>query len=77
VRIAIQGEPGSFSHEAAMKLVTDATIVPCSLSADVFAALEEEAVKAAVIPIENSLATRGSVLQAYSLCNAILFSAWN
>jgi prephenate dehydratase len=43
----------------------------------VFAALEEEAVKAAVIPIENSLATRGSVLQAYSLCNAILFSAWN
>ncbi len=28
MRIAIQGEPGSFSHEAAIKLVTDALIVP-------------------------------------------------
>jgi prephenate dehydratase len=37
MKIAIQGEPGSFSHEAAMKLVPDGEIVPCSLSADVFA----------------------------------------
>jgi prephenate dehydratase len=65
MRIAIQGEPGSFSHEAAMKLVTDATIVPCSLSADVFTALDEEAVEAAVIPIENSLA--GSVSEHFDL----------
>ena len=28
MKIAIQGELGSFSHEAALKLVPDATIVP-------------------------------------------------
>ena len=65
MKIAIQGEPGSFSHEAAMKLVADAVIVPCSLSADVFAALLEGTVEAAVIPIENSLA--GSVLEHFDL----------
>ena len=65
MRIAIQGEPGSFSHEAALGLVADAVIVPCSLSADVFKALSEESVDAAVIPIENSLA--GSVLEHFDL----------
>ena len=65
MKIAIQGEPGSFSHEAATKLVVDAVVVPCSLSADVFAALVEGAVEAAVIPIENSLA--GSVLEHFDL----------
>jgi prephenate dehydratase len=65
MRIAIQGEPGSFSHEAAMKLVSYAVIVPCTLSADVFAALSAEAVDAAVIPIENSLA--GSVSEHFDL----------
>ena len=39
MKVAIQGEPGSFSHEAAMKLDPDRSIVPYSLSADVFAAL--------------------------------------
>jgi prephenate dehydratase len=65
MKIAIQGEQGSFSHEAAIELVADATIVPCSLSADVFAALSEGEVDAAVIPIENSLA--GSVLEHFDL----------
>jgi prephenate dehydratase len=65
MKIAIQGEPGSFSHEAAMKLATDAVIVPCTLSADVFAALDDETVDAAVIPIENSLA--GSVSEHFDL----------
>jgi prephenate dehydratase len=65
MKIAIQGEPGSFSHEAALKLVADAEIVPCSLSADVFDALSNGAVDAAVIPIENSLA--GSVLEHFDL----------
>ena len=41
MRVAIQGEPGSFSHEAAIKLDADAVIVPFSLSADVFAALTD------------------------------------
>lgn len=65
MKIAIQGEPGSFSHEAALKLVPDAEILPCALSADVFAALDSGAADAAVIPIENSLA--GSVLEHFDL----------
>jgi prephenate dehydratase len=65
MKIAIQGEPGSFSHEAALKLVPGGTIVPCTLSAEVFAALAEGRVEAAVIPIENSLA--GSVSEHFDL----------
>jgi prephenate dehydratase len=65
MRIAIQGEPGSFSHEAALKLVTNAAIVPFALSADVFAAVSKGDVDAAVIPIENSLA--GSVSDHFDL----------
>jgi prephenate dehydratase len=65
MKIAIQGEPGSFSHEAAMNLVNDASIVPFSLSADAFAALVNGTVEAAVIPIENSLA--GSVSEHFDL----------
>jgi prephenate dehydratase len=65
MKIAIQGEFGSFSHEAAIKLLPEAEIVPVALSADVFAALANGSVEAAVIPIENSLA--GSVLEHYDL----------
>lgn len=65
MNIAIQGEPGSFSHEAALKLVPNAQIVPCALSAEVFAALVGGKVDVAVIPIENSLA--GSVLEHFDL----------
>ncbi len=65
MKIAIQGEPGSFSHEAAMKLVPDGEIVPCSLSAEVFAVLDNGAAEAVVIPIENSLA--GSVAEHFDL----------
>ncbi len=65
MRIAIQGEPGAFSHEATLALIPDATIEPCPVSADVFKALTERSVDAAVIPIENSLA--GSVLEHFDL----------
>lgn len=65
MKIAIQGEPGSFSHEAALKLVPDATIVPCTLSADVFLKINDGRADAAVIPIENSLA--GSVSEHFDL----------
>jgi prephenate dehydratase len=65
LRIAIQGEPGSFSHEAALKARPEATILSCTLSGEVFAAVDEGAADAAVIPIENSLA--GSVLEHYDL----------
>ena len=65
MRIAIQGEPGSFSHDAATRMVADAMIVPCTISAEVFAALSKGTVDAAVIPIENSLA--GSVSEHFDL----------
>jgi prephenate dehydratase len=65
MKIAIQGEPGSFSHDAATRMAPDATIVPCSISAEVFAALTKGTVDAAVIPIENSLA--GSVAEHFDL----------
>jgi prephenate dehydratase len=65
VRIAIQGEPGSFSHEAALKADPEATLLPCALSAEVFAAVTNGTADAAVIPIENSLA--GSVVEHYDL----------
>jgi prephenate dehydratase len=69
IKIAIQGEPGSFSHEAATKFATiareTARIVPFSLSAEVFGALARNEVDAAVIPIENSLA--GSVSEHFDL----------
>ncbi len=65
MRIAIQGELGSFSHEAALKIEPQATIVPCALSAEVFKRVENAEVSAAVIPIENSLA--GSVVEHFDL----------
>lgn len=65
MRIAIQGEPGAFSHEATLAIMPDAAIEPCSVSADVFRVLTDGSVDAAVIPIENSLA--GSVLEHFDL----------
>jgi prephenate dehydratase len=56
MKVAIQGELGSFSHEAAGKMLPRATVVPCSRSAEVFDRVEKGSVEAAVIPIENTLA---------------------
>jgi prephenate dehydratase len=65
MRIAIQGEPGSFSHEAALRVAPEATIFPCAISLEVFAAVDQGRVDGAVIPIENSLA--GPVAEHYDL----------
>jgi prephenate dehydratase len=54
--VAIQGERGSFSHEAAERMVPRCTVMPCARSAEVFDQVERGAVAAAVIPIENTLA---------------------
>ena len=56
MKVAIQGERGSFSHEAAEKMVPRCTVVPCARSGEVFDRVERGAVHAAVIPIENTLA---------------------
>jgi prephenate dehydratase len=55
-KVAIQGELGSFSHEAAEKILPGCTVVPCARSVEVFERLESGSVGAAVIPIENTLA---------------------
>jgi prephenate dehydratase len=64
-RIAIQGEAGSFSEEAAHRLLPGCRVVPCARSAEVFDRVERGSVTAAVIPIENSLA--GSVSEHFDL----------
>ena len=65
MKIAIQGEAGSFSHEAALRMVPNCRIVPCARSAEVFDRVEQGTVNAAVIPIENTLA--GSVAEHLDL----------
>jgi prephenate dehydratase len=56
MKVAIQGELGSFSHEAAERMLPRCTVVPCARSAEVFDRVQRGSVAAAVIPIENSLA---------------------
>ncbi len=56
MKVAIQGERGSFSHEAAEKMLPRCAVVPCARSAEVFDRVEAGSVQAAVIPIENTLA---------------------
>ena len=65
MKVAIQGELGSFSHEAARQMLPRAKVVPCALSDEVFDRVAKGGVDAAVIPIENSLA--GSVAVHFDL----------
>ena len=65
MKIAIQGELGSFSHEAAEAMVRGAKVVPCARSLEVFERVTRGTVAGAVIPIENSLA--GSVAEHFDL----------
>ncbi|HKT70854.1 MAG TPA: prephenate dehydratase [Terriglobales bacterium] len=65
MKVAIQGERGCFSHEAALHLVPKCQVVSCARSREVFDRLQRGNVAAAVIPIENSLA--GSVLEHFDL----------
>jgi len=82
MKVAIQGELGSFSHEAAERMLARCTVVPCARSAEVFDSVERESVGAAVIPIENTLAgtvaehadlmlTRGVFIQAEFLLRIV------
>ena len=56
MKVAIQGERGAFSHQAALKLLPKATVLACSRSIEVFDALDSGRAGAAVIPVENTLA---------------------
>lgn len=65
MKVAIQGELGSFSHEAVLTFLGKQKPVPCALSAQVFDLLQQKLADAALIPLENSLA--GSVAEHYDL----------
>src|SRR6202045_458079 len=65
MKIAIQGELGSFSHQAAEAMLPRAKVVPCARSLEVFDRVKRGSVDGAVIPIENSLA--GSVAEHFDL----------
>lgn len=65
MRVAIQGEPGSNSHLAVLELLGQQSLIPCSLSAEVFERLSDGSANAAVLPIENSL--HGAVADHYDL----------
>src|SRR6202040_2938545 len=56
MKVAIQGELGSFSHEAAERMLPGCTVVPCARSVEVFDRVLRGSVAAPVIPIENALA---------------------
>ncbi|HEY3990032.1 MAG TPA: prephenate dehydratase domain-containing protein [Acidobacteriaceae bacterium] len=65
MKVAIQGELGSFSHQAALRSIPDASVIPCVLSGDAFDRLRKGKVDAVMVPIENTLA--GSVVEHYDL----------
>jgi prephenate dehydratase len=63
--VAYQGLAGAFSEAAAAALFPGQPLQPQPTFADVFAALETNAVEAAVVPVENTHA--GSVADVYDL----------
>ncbi len=65
ISVLIQGELGSFSHEAAEVLLPEAKIVSCHKAVDIFGMMYAIQNTVALIPIENALA--GSVLEFYDL----------
>lgn len=65
MKVAIQGELGSFSDEAARAFLRGCEVVPCVTSTEVFDRVNQGRVAAALIPIENSLA--GPVAQHLDL----------
>ncbi len=66
LRVAIQGERGAYSEQAALALYgRDAAILPCRTLQDVFAALRRGDAAAAAVPVENSRA--GTIVETYDL----------
>lgn len=56
-KVAIQGEAGAFSHEAAHKLLgPDIQLIPCRTFAEAFNAVSSGEADRAVMPVENALA---------------------
>lgn len=55
-KVAIQGEEGSYSHEAAVEWFgTGVSILPCPTFPAVFAALADGRARRAAVPVENTI----------------------
>lgn len=64
-RIAFQGEPGAYSHEACVNARPDMEAMPCRTFEDVIAAVNSGQAELAMLPVENS--TYGRVADIHSL----------
>jgi prephenate dehydratase/chorismate mutase len=72
-RVAFQGEHGSFSEEAARKILGEEVVaIPCRTFEDLFAAIDEGRADLILSPLENSLV--GSVHRCYDLLLASTLS---
>ncbi len=64
-RIAFQGEPGAYSHEACRKARPEMEPVPCRTFEDAIDAVRNGSAELAMLPVENS--TYGRVADIHSL----------
>ena len=64
-KIAFQGEPGAYSHEACSQARPDMTALPCRTFDDVIAAVRGGAADLAMLPVENS--TYGRVADIHTM----------
>ncbi|QBF33489.1 prephenate dehydratase [Thalassococcus sp. S3] len=64
-RIAFQGEPGAYSHEACRKARPDMEALPCRTFEDVIEAVRAGSADLAMLPVENS--TYGRVADIHSM----------
>ncbi|MCV2863440.1 prephenate dehydratase [Defluviimonas sp. WL0075] len=64
-RIAFQGEPGAYSHEACRKARADMEAVPCATFEDVIDTVKRGDADLAMLPVENS--TYGRVADIHHL----------
>ena len=64
-RIAFQGEPGAYSHQACREARPDLEAVPCRAFEDVIEAVREGRADLAMLPVENS--TYGRVADIHRL----------
>jgi prephenate dehydratase len=70
VTVAIQGERGAFSHQAALEMLGDGIeLVPRPTFDELFAAVVEGRADRAIVPIENSL--HGSIHENYDRLRAL------
>jgi prephenate dehydratase len=64
-KIAFQGEPGAYSHEACIDARPDMEAIPCATFEDVIEAVRNGAADLAMLPVENS--TYGRVADIHRL----------